>query len=168
MKKANEALELTNQRVDYIHREQQIKKADEWKTTLKTIKGDITLFKDNILSSAIDKAINDGSYDVVICISKYNMRTYDTYNHYVHGTLAFEEYNDKMVEAFVDMLTNTLGEEYQYNVMSRKNSSDIIDPKLDTDDDYYTISVRWSEVKDDDYDIFADEPYDTQFEFFAS
>jgi hypothetical protein len=86
----------------------------------------------------------------------------------VHGTLAFEEYNDKMVEAFVDMLTNTLGEEYQYNVMSRKNSSDIIDPKLDTDDDYYTISVRWSEVKDDDYDIFADEPYDTQFEFFAS
>lgn len=157
MKKANEALELTNQRVEDIHREQQIKQANEWKTTINTIKSDITLFMDNILSPAIDKAINEGSYDVVICISKYNMIIYDTYNHYVHCTLAFEEYNDKMVEYFADTLAMLLVEEYQYNVLTRKNSTDIIDPKLDTNDDYYIVSVRWSEVKEDNYDIFSDD-----------
>jgi hypothetical protein len=157
MKTANEALELTNQRVEDIHRAQQIKNANEWKNTLKTVKADMQLFMDNILSPAIDKAIADGSYDLVICISKYNMRPYDTYNHYVHGTLSFEEYDDKKVVAFVDMLANTLSEDYQYTVMIRKNSTDILDPKLDTDDDYYAISVRWSEVNDEDYDLFDND-----------
>lgn len=168
MKSANEALQLTNQRVDDIHKEHKIKQATEWKNTLKTVKKDLMLFMDNILSPAIDSAINDGSYDVVVCISKYNMMKHDHYNHYVHCSLPFEHYDDKMVEAFADMLSNSLVEEFQYNVTTRKNSTDIIDPKLDTFDDYHIVSVRWSEVKDDEEDIFADEPYDTQFEFFAS
>lgn len=157
MKKANEALQLTNQRVDDIHREQQIQKANEWKVTLKTVKQDMKLFMDNILSPAIDKAINDGSYDVVVCVSKYNMVKHDHYNHYVHCSLPFEQYDDKMVEAFADMLSNVLTEDYQYKVTTRKNSTDIIDPKLETFDDYHIVSVRWSEVKEEEFDIFAND-----------
>jgi hypothetical protein len=60
------------------------------------------------------------------------------------------------------MLANTLSEDYQYTVMIRKNSTDILDPKLDTDDDYYAISVRWSEVNDEDH---FEENYDDGFTF---
>ena len=157
MKHANEALQLTNQRVDDIHREQQIQKANEWKITLKQVKTDMKLFMDNILSEAIDKAINVGSYDVVVCVSKYNMVKYDHYKHYVHCTLPFEQYDDNMVEAFADMLSNVLTEEYQYIVTTRKNSTDIIDPKLETFDDYHIVSIRWSEVKDEEFDIFDND-----------
>ena len=157
MKHANEALQLTNQRVDDIHREQQIHQANEWKSTLKQVKNDLKMFMEYILSEAIDKAINVGSYDVVVCVSKYNMAKYDHYKHYVHCTLPFEQYDDKMVEAFADMLSSVLTEEYQYIVTTRKNSTDIIDPKLETYDDYHIVSIRWSEVKDEEFDIFDND-----------
>lgn len=165
---AKEALSLTNTRVDDMYKESQRRMANEWKETTKNIKTDIKLFIDNILSDAIHKNINDGSYDLVICASRYNIAPFDEHNFYTHCVLPFETYTDKMVEYFVDILTESLSTEYGYKTCSRKNATDIIDPKLKTDDDYYTISIRWSEKKDDKDDWFSDDDnYDINFQHYA-